>query len=219
MKGLQYNSSRPTMRISEYGRGVQKMINFVKTIENREERNKGARTIINTMAALSPHYRDYDDYKQKLWDHLFLMSNFELDVDSPYPIPTAETVKIRPKKPLYPSQKIKYKHYGKIMENMVQTISKWDDNEVKDMVVESIANQLKKSYMAWNRDSVEDDVILDHLSNISNGKLKLGENSRISQNLPMKGDEFDKNGSRNNGFNRNKNSKYKKKNNKFKKRF
>jgi hypothetical protein len=145
------------------------------------------------------------------------MSGFELDVDSPYPIPTAESVKIRPKKPHYPSQKIKYRHYGKIMENMVAKISSFDNGEIKDMLVESIANQLKKSYIAWNRDSVQDDVILDHLSNISNGQLKLAENSRISQNLPTKSDDLDK---PRNGFNKNKNKNFKKNKGKnFKKRF
>ena len=212
MEGLVYNTARPTMRISEYGRGIQKMINHLLTIEDRNERNRAARSVITSMAALTPSFRDYDDFKQKLWDHLFLMSNFKLDVDSPYPIPTAETIGIRPKKPLYPSQKIKYKHYGKIMENMVGKVSEWEQGDVRDMVVESIANQLKKSYIAWNRDSVQDDVIIDHLTAISNGKLKLSEHSRISQNLPMKADEFDKNGGRG-GFNKNK------KNNKYKKRF
>lgn len=217
MKGLEYNTDRPIMRISEYGRGVQKMINHIKTIEDKEERNRAAKSVIVTMASLTPGYRDYDDFRQKLWDHLFVMADFDLDIDSPYPKPTRESVAVRPRKPNYPSKVIKYRHYGKVMENMIGEIAKWEDTEVKEMVVESIANQLKKSYMAWNRDSVHDDVILDHLSTISGGKLKLSENARISQNLPMKSDNFDRN--RNFGKHNNSNKNFKKKNKNFKKRY
>ena len=116
---MEYNTSLPKMIIPEYGRNIQKMIDFAMTVKDREERNRVARAIIDVMGQLNPHLRDVTDFKHKLWDHIFIISDFKLDVDSPYPLPTAETFQTKPDRVLYPSNDIRYKHYGKTVERII----------------------------------------------------------------------------------------------------
>lgn len=178
---MDYNTSLPKLVIPEYGRNIQKMIAYAITVENREERNKVAKAIIQVMGQLNPHLRDVTDFKHKLWDHLFIISGFMLDVDSPYPKPTRETFISKPDKVNYPSNDIKFKHYGKNIERIIEKAKALEEGEEKEMLVEIIANHLKKAYLNWNRDSVNDEVILQHLDILSKGGLKLNENVRLSQ--------------------------------------
>lgn len=166
--------------ISEYGRNIQRMIEHAMTIENREERNKAAKAIIGVMGQLNPHLRDINDFTHKLWDHLFIISDFQLDVDSPYPIPTRQTFEEKPKNLSYPSSNIRFRHYGRIMDAMIKKAIDWPEGQEKDALIEMILNQLKKSYIAWNRDSVNDDVIFDHLEKMSDGKLKIDRNMKLT---------------------------------------
>lgn len=177
---MEYNTSLPKMIIPEYGRNIQKMIDFAITVEDREERNKVANAIITVMGQLNPHLRDVTDFKHKLWDHLFVISNFKLDVDSPYPKPTSETFHTKPDKVQYPSGDIRYKHYGKAIENMILKGAEYEEGEMKNALIETIANLMKRSYLAWNRDSVNDEVILQHLDELSKHKLKFPENARLA---------------------------------------
>jgi len=177
---MDYNTSLPHLIIPEYGRNIQKMIDHAITLADREERNRMAKAIIDVMGQLNPHLRDVADFKHKLWDHLFIISDFKLDVDSPYPIPSRETFTSKPDRVAYPSHNIKYKHYGKTVENLIEKAITFEDGEMKDALIESIANLMKKSYVAWNRDIIGDEVIFDHLKELSQGKLKVKDNVRLA---------------------------------------
>ena len=177
---MEYNTSLPKMVIPEYGRNIQKMIDHAVSVEDKEERNKIARAIIQVMGQLNPHLRDVTDFKHKLWDHLFIISDFKLDVDSPYPKPTRETFISKPELLKYPSNDIRYKHYGKTIERIIEKAKELEEGEMKTALIETIANHLKKSYLNWNRDSVNDEVILQHLKELSKGELKLSDSTRLS---------------------------------------
>lgn len=177
---MEYNSQRSKMNISEYGRNIQKMIEHIMTVESREKRNQLARATIQVMGQLNPHLRDINDFKHKLWDHLFMMSNFELDVDSPYPIPSEETLKRKPEMLKYPSNHIKIRHYGRHIEEMIKEAAEYEDGEEKKALVKAIANHLKKSYLIWNRDSVTDEEIASHLKLLSKGKLELDDSIKLN---------------------------------------
>ena len=163
------------MVIPEYGRNVQKMIDFACTVESREERNKIANAIISVMGQLNPHLRDITDFNHKLWAHLFIMSDFHLDVDSPYPKPSPESLAEKPEKVDYPSNNIRFGHYGKTVERLIEAASKYDDGEEKDYLVGRIANLMKRSNLQWNSDSVKDEPILKDLKQLSGDKLQVNE--------------------------------------------
>ncbi len=176
---MEYNTSLPHMIIPEYGRNIQKMIDFAISVENREERNRVAQAIINVMGQLNPHLRDVTDFKHKLWDHIFIISDFKLDVDSPYPKPTRETFQTKPDKVAYPSNDIRYKHYGKTVERIIAKAKDYAEGDERNALVEQIANLMKRSYLTWNRDSVNDEVILKQLEELSKGQLKLADSSAL----------------------------------------
>jgi hypothetical protein len=177
---MEYNTSLGRMVIPEYGRNIQKMIQFAMTVEDREERNRVARAIINVMGQLNPHLRDVTDFKHKLWDHLFIISGFKLDVDSPYPIPEKGILETKPERVDYPSGDIRYRHYGKTIERLIQKGAEMEDPAMREAFTEVLANLMKRSYLAWNRDSVNDDVILQHLEELSKNKLKLTDRSKLA---------------------------------------
>jgi len=172
-EGLTYNSARPDLAIPEYGRNIHNMIDYAKSVADREERNKVAQAIISVMGQLFPHLRDIDDYKHKLWDHLHIIANFELDVDSPYPKPQAETLSQKPERVPYPKGKMKYGHYGSILEELIQKASAYEEGDEKNTLTTIIANLMKRHYLTYNRSSVDDALIKDQLAELSNGKLKL----------------------------------------------
>ncbi len=176
---MDYNTSLPHMIIPEYGRNIQKMIDFAISVEDREERNRVAQAIINVMGQLNPHLRDVTDFKHKLWDHIFIISDFKLDVDSPYPKPTRETFQTKPDRVLYPSNDIRYKHYGKTVERIIAKAKEYSEGDEKNALVEQIANLMKRSYLTWNRDSVNDEVILKQLTELSKGQLKLADSTAL----------------------------------------
>jgi hypothetical protein len=182
---MEYNTARPKLIIPEYGRHVQSMVDFAISIEDREERNKVARSIIDVIGNLNPHLRDVTDFQHKLWDHLFIMSDFKLDVDSPYPIPSRESLYVKPEPLPYPQSNIKYRYYGKTIINMIDYCVEMEDGELKEGLVRAIANQMKKSYLTWNKDTVADTVILKHLEELSNGKLKPSDDFVFSTVVPQ----------------------------------
>src|SRR5574343_1270966 len=183
---LEYNSQREHLIIPEYGRHVQKLIDQATAIEDREERNKGAKYIISVLGTLNPHLRDVPDFQHKLWDQLFIMSDFKIDVDSPYPIPTKEVITLRPDRLPYPQNFPKYRFYGNNIKYMIDVACKWEDSELKNALIIVIANHMKKSYLSWNKETVTDEVIFEHLYELSNGQLNLwktDEELSTSQNL------------------------------------
>lgn len=177
---LEYNTQLPHLIIPEYGRNIQKLVEYACGIKNKEERNKVANAIISIMGRLNPSLRDLTDFRHKLWDHLFIISNFKLDVDSPYPKPPKEILTTKPERVPYPSQKIKFKHYGKGIERLIEKASSLKAGEEKIAFIEALANLMKKSYLIWNRNTVDDQVIAQELETLSKGKLKVPENFRMA---------------------------------------
>lgn len=174
---LEYNSERQHLIIPEYGRHLQKLIDQATVIEDRDERNKVARYIIQVMGTLNPHLRDVPDFQHKLWDQIFIMSDFKLDVDSPYPIPSREVLQLKPDPLKYPQNFPKYRFYGNNIKYMIDVANKWEESELKSALVKVIANHMKKSFLSWNKDTVKDDVIFEHLYELSGGKINLLESS------------------------------------------
>ncbi len=182
---MEYNTSRSKMNISEYGRHIQKMIAHIRSIEDREKRNQLARATIQVMGQLHPHLRDVNDFKHKLWDHLFIMSDFQLDVDSPYPIPSLQSLQRKPERLSYSANNITYKHYGRHIERIIEKACTLEDGPEKTALVKLIANHLKKAYLTWSRDSVTDEEIAEHLHVLSGGKLKLHDDIKLNQTVDI----------------------------------
>lgn len=174
---LEYNTEREHLIIPEYGRHIQKMVNHATAIESKEERNKVAKSIIAVMGNLQPHFRDVPDFQHKLWDQLFIMSDFKLDVDSPYEKPLKEVLEARPEPLEYPQSHPKYRFYGNNIKTMIDVANTWDEGDMKEALVYTIANHMKKCFLNWNKDTVEDAVIFDHLYELSDGKLNLKEST------------------------------------------
>lgn len=183
---MEYNTTRKKLIISEYGRNLQNLVEVVCRIEDRDQRTRAARTLVNVMAQLNPAQRDYADFKRKLWDHLYIMSDFKLDVDSPYDPPSPNTVHPTPQRLSYADNRIRFSHYGRIIEKMVDLVSEYPENEEKAVLAPMIANYLKKSYLTWNLDSVTDDVILNQLNVMSKGRIAMDNTQPlwIANDLP-----------------------------------
>ena len=177
---MEYNSQREHLIIPEYGRNIQKMVEYTKTIEDREKRTNTAKFIVSVMGFMNQQNLEAGDYKQTLWDHLYIISKFELDVDSPYPMPPKETLTRKPEKVEYSDKKIRFKHYGKNIEGIIKKAIEFEDGPEKDALIHAIANHLKKSYLNWNRDSVDDVAIAKHLEILSEGKLMLTEDQILT---------------------------------------
>ncbi len=180
---MDYNTSRRGLVLPEYGRNIQRMVNHVKTIEDREERNRLAKAIIQIMGTMNPHLRDVADFKHKLWDHLAIISDFELDVDSPYPKPTREQIFKKPERLKYlHSDDIRFKHYGRVLEDMIDKAITYPDGEEKNYLIEVILNLMKKSYLNWNRETVSDELIIHDLVYLSKNRLTVPEGIKLKEN-------------------------------------
>ena len=206
---LEYNTIREDLIIPEYGRHIQKMIHHASSQKSKDERNKIAKSIISVMGNLQPHLRDVSDFQHKLWDQLFIMSDFNLDVDSPFEKPKKEELLAKPDPLSYPQNFPKYRFYGNNIKIMIDEAVKWDSGDKKDALVYIIANHMKKCFLNWNKDSVEDQVIFDHLFELSNSKIDLRNSKEVllDASVLMRSKK------------RFSNKKYFKKNNKGRKRF
>lgn len=173
IENLEYNTIREDLIIPEYGRHIQKMINYASSRETKEERNKLANAIISVMGNLQPHLRDVPDFQHKLWDQLFIISDFKLDADSPFEKPSKEILSAKPDPLSYPQNFPKYRFYGNNIKIMIDEAVKWDSGEMKDALVLTIANHMKKCFLNWNKDSVKDQVIFDHLYELSETNIDI----------------------------------------------
>ena len=180
-QNFDYNSTRSKLLLTEYGRNVQNMVKYIIALPTKEERNRYAAVVIDLMGFLNPHLRDVADFKHKLWDHLHIISDYQLDVDSPYPKPTPEAIHIKPAPLRYPNQRIRFKHYGKTIELMIEKAKSIEDPERKRHMVQAVANFMKMAYVQWNKDSVSDELILSDLYNLSNGELRIEENINLAK--------------------------------------
>ena len=169
---MEYNTEREHLIIPEYGRHVQKMVKHATQIKDKKERTECVEAIITFMGQMNPHLRDVQDFTHKLWDHLFIMSDFELDIESPYPKPKKEKLEEKPKKMPYPKTNIKIPFYGINVQKMIAHACKMKDGELKETMAGMIANHMKKDYLNWNKAFVDNQTILNHLNKLSEGKLK-----------------------------------------------
>ena len=221
---LEYNSERQHLIIPEYGRHLQKLIDQATVIEDDVERNKAAKYIIQVMGSLNPHLRDVPDFQHKLWDQLFIMSDFRMVADSPYPIPSRDVLQLKPDVLKYPQNFPKYRFYGNNIKYMIDVANKWEEGEMKNALIKVIANHMKKSYLSWNKDTVKDDVIFEHLLELSEGTINLTQsteellntndlmrtNKRVSNKIIPSGaikPKNSKNGKSNNPIHKNQNRK------------
>ena len=178
---MNYNTDRSDLILPEYGRNVHQMVDYLIAVEDKEERNIGAKALITLMGQLNPQLRDVEDYNHKLWDHLFIMSNFALDVDSPYPIPNKEEFESKPNRVEYPTGVRKYRHYGKVITTIILEASKEEDPDQKTLLSIMVANLMKKTYLQWNKNTVDDAVIWNHLMELSEGKLTQPEGAVLDE--------------------------------------
>lgn len=176
---LEYNSERPHLIIPEYGRHLQKLVDYCVAIADKAERQTMANAIISVMGNLQPHLRDVPDFTHKLWDQLFIMSDFKLEVDSPYEQPLRETFDKKPEPLDYPRSASKYRFYGNNIQIMIDTALTWEEGDLKEALIYTIANHMKKCYLNWNKDTVDDAVIFKHLKELSNGKIDLTAEDEI----------------------------------------
>jgi hypothetical protein len=191
--GKDYNTSRKKLALPEYGRNVHNMVDMILEMEDKDQRNKAALAIIDVMGNLNPYLRDIPDFKHKLWDHLAIMANFKLDIDYPYSPPSRDILMEKPRIVPYCQREIKYRHYGYTMELMIRKAMEFEDGREKDILVSQLANHMKKSYLTWNRDSVEDEKILEDLSAMSKRLLKTDDveladvkGAIVRQSFPVK---------------------------------
>ncbi|MBX2977941.1 MAG: DUF4290 domain-containing protein [Flavobacteriales bacterium] len=185
LTGLDYNTERTQLPIPEYGRHVQRMVDHVMGIEDREQRTRQAKAIIQVIARLNPQLRNSDNFERTLWDHLYIMSHLKLDVDAPYPMPTAAELESKPERVAYPQKPAKYGHYGRLVERMIQQCADMEPGEKRDAYTELIANHMKKQFLTWNRDTVPDQVILKDLAELSKGKVKVKEDVQLAHTADL----------------------------------
>jgi hypothetical protein len=178
----EYNTERDFMQISEYGRNVQKMVQYAVNEPNREKRTVLVHALITLMGNLNPQLRDMEDYKHKLWDHLFIISDFKLDADSPYPTPTRDTVNVKPEIMAYPQHRIKFRFYGKNIEKMIEQASEMADGPTKAGFINLIGSFMKQSCRSWNEEMLQDEEILAHLEMLSDGRIKLTSGEDVQFN-------------------------------------
>lgn len=175
-----YNTQKKKLLLPEYGRNLQKMVDHLLTIQDRAERTRAAKTVIEVMGNFYPHLRDVPDFRHKLWDHLAIMSQFKLDIDTPYPLPSKEKLYEKPAKVPYNTNRIRFRHYGKLVEKLIDKIRETTNPEQKKALIVLTANHMKKSFLTWNKDTVEDDQIYNDINHLYGSQLILPEGMTLS---------------------------------------
>ncbi|MGL5960061.1 MAG: DUF4290 domain-containing protein [Bacteroidales bacterium] len=177
---MDYNTQLNKLALPEYGRHIQRMVEHIKAIPDREKRNEQAHAVIAVMGNLFPYLRDINDFKHKLWDHLFLIADFDLDIDSPYPKPSIQVLCEKPNVLQYSlPQEIKKKHYGRAIQTMVKAVAELTDDASRNVAAMVLANHMKKAYLIWSKDTVTDDIIYKDLSLLSGGKISIDSQVRL----------------------------------------
>ena len=178
---LLYNTERVKLYIPEYGRNVQKMVDYLKTIEDRQKRNEQAKAVIKVMEILNPAVHLQDNYEQKLWDHLFIISGFDLDVDAPYPMPAPESLHERPLPVPIQKKPVKANHYGRNIESILELIAGKEDGEIKTSMIRSLAIYMRQQYLIWNKDTVSEETIFQDIEKLSDGRVKVPEGMQLGR--------------------------------------
>lgn len=211
---MEYNTDRNHLVIPEYGRNVQKMIEYLITIEDKEKRQRNTEVVIELMGMLNPHLRNVEDFRHKLWDHLFLIADFKLEVESPYPIPTRETLQRRPERLPYPKKYPKFRHFGKNLEMVIDKAMREKEGDVREGLTQYIGNYMRLAYTNWHKEAIHDDMITSELSDITNGRLIYTNDHSI----PAYTETFRPNKKKNYSFKNGKNGNGKNNKHKFKNR-
>ena len=191
VENMEYNTTRNHLIMKEYGRHIQKMVEYLLTLTDKEERQRNAYSVIELMGFLNPHLKNVEDFRHKLWDHLFLISNFELDVESPYPIPTRETLKAKPEILKYPKHHPRYNHLGKNIEVVMEKALKEENPEKKQGFANAIAYYMKLTYSNWHKELVHDDAIQQELSTMSKGELEFNNRPFVKHRTDNRTDRDD----------------------------
>ena len=198
---LEYNTQRTKIVLSQYGRNIQKLVEYAMQIKDREKRNKAAREIIEAMAIINPEIKKMDNYEKILWDHLAIISDYKLDVDYPYPIIKKEKITDKPEPVPYERPEIKYKNYGRIVEKLIEKAINTNDKTIKEELIKLIAITMKKIHIEWFKEVVQDEVIFNQLYEMSHGKLKVPEGftlphtnelKNLMRNNPQTGGQYKK---------------------------
>lgn len=203
---VEYNTQREHLMISEYGRNIQKMVNFALAEPSRERRTVLANALISLMGSLNPQLRDVADYKHKLWDHLFIISDFKLDVDCPYPLPTRESVFRKPDLLDYPQSRIRFRFYGKNIVGMIEAATKLEEGPMKTTFINLIGSFMKNACKSWNAETLSDEEILAHLEMLSDGKIRVEDNENVEFRTANFGNNNNNNNNRNNRNFKNRNN-------------
>ncbi|MGM9768709.1 MAG: DUF4290 domain-containing protein [Candidatus Cryptobacteroides sp.] len=178
---LDYNTEREKLAMPEYGRNVLKMVEDVKKIEDRQKRTEQAKAVVRVMEILNPQVHSADNWEQKLWDHLYIMAGYELDVDSPYPMPSPEQRKSRPEIIPLKKKPIKATHYGRNIESIIELIASEEDGEMKTAMIRSLAMYMRQQYLIWNKDSVADSTIFSDIEKLSDYRIRVPEGLTLSR--------------------------------------
>lgn len=178
---LLYNTERVKLWMPEYGRNVQKMVDYLKSIEDREKRNEQAKAVVKVMEILNPQVHVQENWEQKLWDHLHIISGFDLDIDSPYPAPTEDSLYERPAVVPLVKKPIKANHYGRNIENIIDLIAEQEDGDVKTSMIRSLAIYMRQQYLIWNKDTVADETIFQDIEKLSDYRIKVPEGIQLSR--------------------------------------
>jgi len=200
---MEYNTTRNFLIMKEYGRHIQKMVEYLLTIEDKEERQRNAYAVIELMGFLNPHLKNVEDFRHKLWDHLFLISDFTLDVESPYPIPTRETLKAKPDPLRYPKKYPRFNHLGKNIEVVIDKALKEENPEKKQGFANAVAYYMKLTYSNWHKELVHDDTIQSELSSMTNGALEFNNRPFVKHRTDNRTEEYSNGGGRNNNYRKN----------------
>ncbi len=204
---MDYNTQREKLQMPEYGRHVQDMINYVKNIPDKEKRNEQIQAVVSVMGTLNPQLRDINDFKHKLWDHVHIISDFKIDIDSPYPTPTRETLAARPNTIPLEKTPVKASHYGRNIQNMIEVIAQRPDDEVKTYMIKTLASYMRQQYLIWNKDSVSEETIFNDINKLSDGRIVVPDDVHIGAAASESGNvQRGNNGARgsNNNFRNNK---------------
>ena len=210
---MEYNTQRPNLLLSEYGRGMQKMVDKVVEVEDRDLRSKLSVSLMNVMINLNPGIKDLDNYQQKLWDHLHIMSDFKLDIDGPFPKPIPELIHQKPEPIPYNNVRIKFRFYGRNLQYMVDRAARVENEEVKQSFINMIASFMTNSSRNWNNENLTPEVITDHLKILSKDRLHLNSedlNIHVEKDFKRPKGHFKSNtnnNNRNNKFRNNNNNK------------
>jgi len=177
---MDYNTQRQQLNLPEYGRTIQKMVDYCCTIEDKEERIKAANSVIAIMGNMNPHLRDVADFKHKLWDHLAIMSDFKLDIEWPYPLPDLKLLQEKPEKLPYSDNRFRFRHYGKFIEMILKKINSIEDPKEKQTLIEIMANHMKRSYMVWKKEPIPDEIVFRELLMLTHDSIEIPEDLKLN---------------------------------------